>query len=87
MKEKSGWCIFFSKGYWDIKKVGKSMSERDIFMMYIPQIADMIVLLSHFSKEEFEMWKNEVIDSADERSKEFIKKVITIIEKMIKGKE
>lgn len=63
------------------------MSEKEIFMMYIHQIADTVVLLSYFSEEEFEMWKNEAISSADERSKEFIGKVITIIEKILKGKE
>lgn len=52
------------------------MSERDVYIQCIPMIAEMVVLLREMSQQEYEDWKQETLEAADDRAKEFIKKVL-----------
>lgn len=61
------------------------MSERDIFKEYIPQIVETAFLLKDSSEKEFESWKNETLASSDKRSREFIQKVIKIVEMLVEA--
>lgn len=59
------------------------MSERDIFKEYIPQIVETAFLLKDSGKKEYETWKNETLASSDEKARDFLHKVIRIVELLI----
>lgn len=56
------------------------MTERELFIQSIPQIAEMIVECRKLSEDEFQQWKSEVVREARDGAKSFIKKVIMVIE-------
>lgn len=59
------------------------MSEKDIIVENMPQLTELTELLSHFSKEEFEEWKQDVLSSTSKRTKPFTEKMIALIEKAL----
>lgn len=56
------------------------MSECDLYVQSIPTIAEIIVECRKMSKTEFEKWKQVAIQSAPDNVKEFIEKVIIVID-------
>lgn len=61
------------------------MSERDIFKEYIPQIVETAFLLKDSGEKEFETWKNETLASSDKKAREFMQKVIRIVELLVEA--
>lgn len=57
------------------------MTERELFVKAIPQIAEIIVLSRELTQEEFEQWKEEYLQNSSSESLEFVEKIIVIIEK------
>lgn len=57
------------------------MTEKDIIMKSFPQIVEMTKIAASFTEEEFEKWRKESIDAADERVKPFMEKVFNLIKK------
>lgn len=56
------------------------MSEYDLFVQCIPTIAKIIVQCRKMSETEFKEWKQKYVQNAPDNTKEFIKKVITVID-------
>lgn len=59
------------------------MTERELFIMCIPQIAEMIVECRKLSEDEFQQWEREFVRTVKSNEKSFIKKVIMVIEKCL----
>lgn len=59
------------------------MSEKDIIVENMPQLTALAELLSYFSEEEFEAWKQEVLASSSESTRPFTEKVVALIEKAL----
>lgn len=57
------------------------MTERELFVKAIPQIAEIITLSRELTQEEFEQWKEEYLQNSSSESLKFAKKIIDIIEK------
>lgn len=57
------------------------MTERELFVKAIPQIAEIVVLSRELTQEEFEQWKEKYLQNPSSESLEFAKKIIAIIEK------
>lgn len=62
------------------------MTERELFEQLIPQIAEIIVEARKLSKEQYNKWKQEVLDEVNVNGKPsgFIKKVFIVIESHLK---
>lgn len=56
------------------------MSEYDVFVASIPMIAEMVVRCRRMDKQDYEEWKREVIESADDVVREFVRKVLICID-------
>ncbi len=56
------------------------MSEYDLFVQFIPIIAEKIVKCRKMDETVFEKWKQDVIQGAPNDVKEFIKKIIIVID-------
>ena len=55
------------------------MTERDIFVHAIPQIAEMVVEARKLTGEEFQEWHDEVMKSVPDKAKPFIKRVFIVV--------
>ena len=65
-----------------IRQKGKGiMTERELFVKAIPQIAEIVTLSRELTQEEFEQWKEEYLQNSSSESLKFAKKIIDIIEK------
>lgn len=56
------------------------MTERNIFVQTIPQIAYMVVEARKLTVEEFQEWHDEVMKSVPDKAKPFIEKVFVVVE-------
>ena len=56
------------------------MTERDLYIQLIPVISKIAVKCRELSDEEYEAWKKETLDSAPERGKGFLQKVMTVLD-------
>lgn len=54
------------------------MSERDFFLMYLPQIAELIVDCQQMTYEGYEQWKQETKESTPDESMGFMEKIFVI---------
>lgn len=59
------------------------MSEYDVFVASIPMIAEMVVRCRRMDKQDYEEWKREVIESADDVVREFVRKVLICIDMFV----
>lgn len=59
------------------------MTERDVYIKSIPMIAEMIVLCREMSQQEYEDWKRETMEATADKAKEFIRKVLICIDKVM----
>lgn len=57
------------------------MSERDLYLMYLPQIAEMIVSCQQMTQEGYEQWKKETRESTPDEAKGFMEKVFEVVDK------
>lgn len=53
------------------------MSEKDLYLMYLPQIAEMIVNCQQMTQEGYEQWKQETRDAA----RGFMEKVFKVTDR------
>ncbi len=58
-----------------------TMSERDLYLMYLPQIAEMIVSCQQMTPKGYEQWKKETRDSTPDEAKGFMEKVFEVVDK------
>ena len=56
------------------------MSERDLYLMYLPQIAEMIVSCQQMTPEGYERWKQETRESTPDEAMGFIEKVFAVVD-------
>ncbi len=59
------------------------MSERDVYIQCIPMIAEMVVLLREMSQQEYEDWKQETMQATADKAKDFMRKVLICIDKVM----
>lgn len=57
------------------------MSERDLYLMYLPQIAELIVDCQQMTQEGYEQWKAETRESVPDAAIDFVEKVFVITDK------
>lgn len=57
------------------------MSERELYLMFLPQIAELIVSCQQMTKESYEQWKQETRESTPDNAKGFMEKVIKVVDK------
>lgn len=57
------------------------MSERDLYLMYLPQIAELIVDCQQMTQEVYEQWKQETRESVPDVAVDFMEKVFVITDK------
>lgn len=57
------------------------MSERDLYLMYLPQIAEMIASCQQMTQEDYEQWKQETLQSVPHEAKDFMQKVFAVVDK------
>lgn len=59
------------------------MTERDVFVQAVPQIAEMVVEARKLTDEEFAQWKSGVLQDTPERIRPFIEKIYVVIEESL----
>ena len=57
------------------------MSERDLYLMFLPQIAELIVDCQQMTQEDYEQWKTETKESIPNEAVDFMEKVFIVIDK------
>jgi len=57
------------------------MSERELYLMYLPQIAELIVNCQEMTPEGYEQWKRETRESVPDAAVDFMEKVFVITDK------
>lgn len=57
------------------------MSEKDIYLMYLPQIAELIVDCQQMTPEGYEQWKQETRESVLDAAVDFMEKVFIVTDK------
>lgn len=57
------------------------MSERDLYLMFLPQIAELIADCRQMTHEGYEQWKKETRESIPDEAVDFIEKVFVVIDK------
>lgn len=64
------------------------MSEKELFIQMIPQIAETIVILSHLDREKYASWKEDYLGQLQgKRCEAYGKKILTVIELFLKKNE
>ena len=58
-----------------------TMSERDLYLMYQPQIAEMIVSCQQMTPESYEQWKRETRESIPNEAVDFMEKVFVVVDR------
>lgn len=59
------------------------MTERDFYIKSIPMIAEIVVLCREMSQQEYEDWKRETMEAVPDKAKEFMRKVLYCIDKVM----
>lgn len=59
------------------------MTEYDLFVSNIPMIAEMTVRCRRLEQRDYEDFKNEVMESASNKEKRFIRKVFIVMDKYV----
>lgn len=55
------------------------MTEREMFIRAIPQIAEIIVEARKLTVEEFQEWHDEVMQEVPDKAKPFIEKIFIVV--------
>ena len=56
------------------------MSERDLYLLYLSQIAELIVDCQQMTQEGYEQWKQETRESTPDDAMGFMEKVIAVVD-------
>lgn len=56
------------------------MSERDLYLLYLSQIAELIVDCQQMTQEGYEQWKKETTESTPDDAMGFMEKVIAVVD-------
>lgn len=56
------------------------MSERDLYLLYLSQIAELIVDCQQMDHESYEQWKKETRESTPDDAMGFMEKVIAVVD-------
>lgn len=59
------------------------MSERDFYIKCVPIIVEIIVLCREMSQQEYEDLKRETMQATPDKAKDFIRKVLICIDKVM----
>jgi hypothetical protein len=57
------------------------MSERDLYLMFLPQIAELIIDCQQMTQESYEQWKQETRESIPVDAVDFMEKVFIVTDK------
>jgi len=57
------------------------MSERNLYLLYLPQVAELIVVCQQMDCESYEQWKQETRGTIPDDAMGFMEKVFIIIDK------
>lgn len=57
------------------------MSERDLYLMFLPQIAELIIDCQQMTQESYEQWKQETRESIPVDAVNFMEKVFIVTDK------
>lgn len=57
------------------------MLERDLYLMYLPQIAEMVVSCQQMTQKDYEQWKQETRESTPDEAIGFMEKVFEVVDK------
>lgn len=57
------------------------MSEKDLYLMFLPQIAELIVSCQQMTQEDYEQWKQETRESVLDAAVDFMEKVFLVTDK------
>ena len=57
------------------------MSERDLYLMFLPQIAELIIDCQQMTQERYEQWKQETRESIPVDAVDFMEKVFIVTDK------
>lgn len=57
------------------------MSERDLYLMFLPQIAELIVDCQQMTQESYEQWKQETRGAVPVDAVDFMEKVFIVSDK------
>ena len=60
-----------------------TMSERDLYLMSQPQIAEMIVSCQQMTPEGYEQWKRETRESIPNEAVDFMEKVFVVVDRYL----
>jgi hypothetical protein len=58
----------------------KFMSERDLYLLYLSQIVELIVDCQQMTQEGYEQWKQETRESTPDDAMGFMEKVIAVVD-------
>lgn len=58
-----------------------TMSEKDLYLMYLPQIAELITDCQQMTPEGYERWKQETRESTPHVAAEFMEEVFAVVDK------
>ncbi len=56
------------------------MSERDLYLMFLPQIVELIVSCQQMTQEGYEQWKKGTTESTPDDAMGFMEKVIAVVD-------
>lgn len=57
------------------------ISQRDLYLMYLPQIVELIVDCQQMTQKVYEQWKVETLESTPDEAVGFIKKVFVVTDR------
>lgn len=57
------------------------MSERALYLLYLPQIAELIVDCQQMTQEDYKQWKAEIRESVLDAAVDFMEKVFIVTDK------
>lgn len=61
------------------------MTEYELYVSCIPKIAEIVIRCRRLSRSEYEDWKQETMEQAPETVREFMGKVLMVIDSLVLG--
>lgn len=56
------------------------MAEKNLYLMFLPQIVELIVSCQQMTQEGYEQWKKETRESTPDDAMRFMEKVIAVVD-------
>ncbi|MCX4379487.1 MAG: hypothetical protein OSJ61_25550 [Lachnospiraceae bacterium] len=57
------------------------MSERNLYLLYLPQVAELIVICQQMDCESYKQWKHETRESTPNKAIGFMEKIFAVVDK------